>query len=247
MNRFASAFAISALAFAASAASAQDLTITYRMGDGQTASHYFTKDRVRMSTGRTDTIVDLASGRIVSLDNEKKQYFEMTIDEIEAAMKGASAQMEQAMAQVPPAMRAQMEKMMGGAAAEVTLTKGGTKTIAGYSCQLYTITMGQNVSQESCHTTAITPPFDPGAFKKLSRASMPMMQGADKFVAKLSEIQGLSLMENTTMSMMGRKNVVSMEATEVKKGPVPASVFDMPAGYKKVESPLKQMGRMGGR
>jgi hypothetical protein len=32
----------------------------------------------------------------------------------------------------------------------------------------------------------------------------------------------------------------SSEATEVKKGPIPASTFDVPAGYSKKASPFKR-------
>lgn len=245
MKRLFAALAISALALTASAA--DDLTITFKFSDGTTTAHYFTKDRIRMNSGRNDTVLDFASGKIVTIDNQKKEYSEMTIDEMDAAMKSAAAQMEQAMAQVPPQMREQMAKMMGGAAAEVTVTKGATKTVAGYPCQVYSVTMGQTVSQESCNTTALVPPFDPANFRKLSRISIPMIQGADKLIAKMSEIQGIALIQNTTVSMMGRKNTTSMEATEVKKGAIAADVFATPAGYKLVDSPLKKMGRMGGR
>ena len=234
--------ALSALALSVSA---EDLTITFKSTDGSAATHYFSKDRIRMNSGRTDTMMELASGKIVTIDHQKKEYSEMTVAEIDEAMKGMAAQMEQAMAQVPPQMRERMAGMMGGAAAEVTVTKGATKTVAGYSCQAYTITMGAAMTQETCNTTALIPPFDPANFQKLSRVSIPMMQGMDKLIKKMSEIQGIALMQHTTMSMMGRKTDTGMEATDVKKGAIGADVFAMPAGYKKVESPLKNMGKMG--
>ena len=56
----------------------------------------------------------------------------------------------------------------------------------------------------------------------------------------------MALSTHTTISVMGRKNEVSMEATEIKKGAIAADVFAMPEGYKKVESPLKAMSKMGG-
>jgi hypothetical protein len=245
LKRFFAALAISTLALSASAA--DDLTITFKFSDGATTAHYFTKDRIRMNSGRNDTVLDFTTGKIVTIDNQKKEYSEMTVEEIDATMKAAAAQMEEAMAQMPPGLRDRMAGMMGGAAGEVTVTKGATKTIAGYPCQVYSVTMGQSVSQESCNTTALTPPFDPANFRKLSRISIPMIQGADKLIAKMSEIQGIALIQNTTVSMMGRKSTTSMEATEVKKGAIGADVFATPAGYKKVDSPLKKMGRMGGR
>ena len=237
--------AVLALAAFAASASAEDLTITMKSTDGATATHYFTRDRIRMNSGTTDTMMDFASGKITMIDNKKKEYSEMTIDEIDAAMKSMAAQMEQAMANVPPQMREKMAGMMGGAAAEVTVTKGATRTIAGFPCQTYTITMGASMTQESCNSTALTPPFDPANFQKLSRISIPMMQGMDKMFKKMAEIQGIALMNHTTMSMMGRKNETGMEATEVKKGAIPADVFATPSGYKLVESPMKKMGKSG--
>jgi len=228
----------------ASPASAEDLTITFQSSEGGTNVHYYTKDRMRLNNGRTDTIMDFASGKITNIDHQKKQYSEMTIDEIDAAMKGVSAQMEQAMANVPPAMREKMAKMMGGGgAAEVTVTKGETRTIAGYACQVYTVTMGNNMTQQSCNSTALTPPFDPSNFQKLTRVSLPMVQGMDKLVEKTAEIKGLSLMNHTSMNMMGRKMDTTVEATEVKKGALGEDVFALPSGYKKVDSPLKAMTR----
>ena len=239
--------AVLALSTLALSASAQDLTITFKASDGTASTSYFTKDKVRTASGRSDAIMDFASGTIVNIDHQKKEYFEMTVTEIDEVSKAASAQMEQAMAQVPPQMREQMAKMMGGAAAEVTVTKGATRTIAGYACQDYTIAMGANMTQETCNSTALTPPFDPANFIKMARISVPMIQGMDKFVARMQEIKGIALATHMSMNVMGQKRETTMEATEVKKGPVAADAFQIPAGYKKVESPLKSMGKMGGR
>ncbi len=235
-----------ALAAFALSASAEDLTITLKSSDGTTATHYYTKDRIRMTGAKVDTILELASGKIVNIDNQKKEYSEMTIAEIDQAMKAMSAQMEQSMANMPPQLREKMAGMMGGAAAEATVTKGATRTIAGYPCQTWTIAMGTTMTQESCNSTALTPPFDPANFQKLSRISIPMMQGMDKMFKKMAEIQGISLMHHTTFSMMGRKTDTTVEATEVKKGAVPADAFAIPAGYKQVESPIKKMAKQGG-
>lgn len=243
MIRLTAVLALSAFALSASA---EDLTITFKSTDGSTATHYFSKDRIRMNNGRNDTIMEFVSGKIVNIDNQKKEYSEMTVTEIDEAMKGMAAQMEQAMANIPPQLREKMAGMMGGAASEVTVTRGATRTVAGYSCQTYTIAMGANMTQESCNSTALTPPFDPANFQKLSRVSVPMMQGMDKMIRKLSEIQGIALVHHTTMNMMGRKTDIGMEATEIKKGAIAADVFATPAGYKQVESPLKKMGKMGG-
>ena len=48
---------------------------------------------------------------------------------------------------------------------------------------------------------------------------------------------GIDCDESRTIMMKMR---TSSEATEVKKGAIPASTFDLPAGYKKKSSPFKR-------
>lgn len=257
-SRFALLFLLGSFVFV-SAAAAEDLTITYKVtgrGDAtSTATQYYSASKIRMSDGQQDTILDLAAGKIINVDHKQKQYSEMTLAEIEAMLKDASAQMEQASAQmqeamknVPPAMRDKMKGMMGGGVmggvvASMEVTKGGTRSVAGYSCQEYTITMGESVKTETCNTTALKPPFDPTQFQKMWSFSNPAFMKAAKDAAKMAEkfqqIQGLPLAEKSSVNVMGRSMTTIKEATEVKKGAIPASAFDPPAGYKKVDSPMK--------
>jgi hypothetical protein len=243
-----STFALALAAFALTA-SAEDLTITYKTSDGATTTDYFTKDKIRASQGKSDTIMEFATGKMVNIDHQKKEYSEITIAEIQEISKSMAAQMEQQMANMPPQLREKMAGMMGGGAmGEATLTKGETKTIAGYPCQSWTLALGATWTQETCNSTALTPPFDPANFQKLAAVSIPMMQGMEKLFQKMAQIQGLSLSQRTTMNMMGRKTDTTREATEVKKGAIPADVFAIPAGYKQVESPMKKgMGKPGPR
>ena len=118
-----------------------------------------------MSGAEHDSIVEYATGKITSIDHKKKEYSEVTLAEMEAQMKAAAAEMEKASAQMkqqmegmPPAMREKMEKMMGGVAEATTVTKGGTRKVAGYDCQDYTIAMGQAVKTQTCNTTALDAP-----------------------------------------------------------------------------------------
>jgi len=242
-------------AFAASA-SGGDLTITFKTTAGQevgTSTQYLTADRVMTSEDQTDTIVELATGRIVTIDHKRKQYSEITADELEAIMASmsgkmeeANAQMAEAMKNMPPAMRERMGGMLGGGG-EVTVTKGGTREIAGYETEQYTIAMGETVRMEMWTTNALKLPMDPGAFQKLARyanpmLSSPMLKNVGQLVEKMKEVQGYALATRTTLSVMGSSNQTSREATAVATGAIPASTFEIPAGYKKVESPFKKRG-----
>jgi hypothetical protein len=77
-------------------------------------------------------------------------------------------------------------------------------------------------------------------------ASNPMFKGFGQLAEKMSEIEGLTLASATSAKIMGRASESSREATEVRTGPIPASEFDVAAiapGYKKVDSPLKKLGK----
>ena len=108
--------------------------------------------------------------------------------------------------------------------------------------------MGENMTTDIWATTAIQWPFDPAQFRRMSGFSMPsgpMMKSAAKMAEEMKEVQGFTLADAVSFKMAGRTTVTSKEATEVKKGPIPAETFAVPAGYKKVDSPMLKMGQMG--
>src|SRR5262249_55252974 len=101
--------AFSLLTIAASPLAAEDLTIVFKetggTGTGATTAQYYTSARMRHNQGDHDSIVEYATGKIISIDNKKKEYWEATAAEFEAQMKKMNAQMEQAnaqMANMPP-------------------------------------------------------------------------------------------------------------------------------------------------
>jgi hypothetical protein len=69
----------------------------------------------------------------------------------------------------------------------------------------------------------------------------PGMNSASALQEKTKELKGFPLASTTTINVLGNTRTISSEVQEIKKGPVAASVFDLPAGYKKVDSPLKSM------
>src|SRR5262249_60540956 len=103
---------------------------------------------------RGELIAEPAAGKFTMIDNRKKEYYVGTKQEMEAAgaamaakMKEMEPQMKKAQEQMkslPPEMQQKMAGLMGGFAAAVTVTKGpGTRTIAGYKCDNWTMTIGQ--------------------------------------------------------------------------------------------------------
>jgi hypothetical protein len=247
IDRLAAAACLAALA--AVPALAEDLTIVYKTtgpNGGGTATSYFSTEKMRMSDADRDTVVEYGPGRIVSIDHKKKEYSDVTLAELEAGMKAASERMQAMsaqMANMPPAVREKMQGAMGGGA--VAVTKGATKKVAGYDCQVYDVTMGTMMTMHLCATTAITPPAPNVDFRRFT--SMAGFAGNPMFknmVEEMKKVQGFTLAESTSMKIMGRSTETSKEATEVKKGAIPAAAFDVASiakGYKKVANPATQM------
>ena len=254
---------LSAAAFAAVIAApvlAEDLTVTFKTtgsgGDG-TATQYYSSERMRTHDGKQDTIFEYASGTLTNIDHGKKEYSEITLAEIEEAMKAARAQMDQAMAQMesmPASVREKMEKMMGGMGGEVTVTRGETKEVAGYPTQEYIVTMGEGVKMNLWNTTDLALPIPEVDLRKLASftgpmaamAQNPMFKGFGQLAEKMQEMEGFTLASASSFEMMGRGHQSSREATAVKTGPIPASEFDVASlapGYKKVDSPLSEIGK----
>jgi hypothetical protein len=234
---------------------AEDLTIVYKTtgaGGAGSTTQYFASDKVRTGDADNETIMDYAAGRIVAVDHKKKEYSEITFAEMEAGLKALAAktdQMQEQMAAMPPAMREKMEQMMGGAASAVTVTRGGTRQVAGYTCQDYTLAMGQAMTTKVCATTALQYPMDYRKYQALAgsaaaMANNPLFKGMGKMVDELRKIEGLTIAESTSMKMMGRSMDSSKEAVEIKKGAIPAAAFDVAAiakGYKKVAHPMTKL------
>jgi DNA-binding protein YbaB len=258
INRLLLAAAVASLVHVVAPAAAEDLTLVFKStghgGTGTTTS-YYSSEKMRTGDAEAETIVEYGPGKIITIDHKKKQYSEMTLAEMEAAMQQAAQKMEQMQKQfeqMPPAVREKMEQMMGGGAAAVTVTKGGTREVAGYSCQDYTLAMGETMTTKLCASTALAFPAPNVDFKRFSSfatsagmlAQNPMFKGMAKMADELKKIEGITLAESTSVKMMGRSIDSSREATEVKKGPIPASVFDLATiakGYKKVPHPITKM------
>ncbi len=243
------------------AASAQDLTITSKMtedgGKPEIAKSYVSSDHVRMSEPRgNDVIFDLKSGDMTVLDGTKKTYYVITqkdIDEMIEAVKERmnSPEMKQAQEQMknlPPDLQKRMQSMMGAAMQTEVKKTGTTRTVAGYRCENWTITIGQVSQMEQCVTTELK--FPAAAWdrfksfndrmRSMSAAMGPMASGMDKMREELEKVKGFPIARTQTTTVMGHKSTSTSEVTEVSHGPIPASAWTVPGDYKRVESPMKR-------
>lgn len=245
----------------AATAAAQDMTIISRVtrdgGAPETRTSYISSDRIRISQPEgNEAILDLKSGDMTVLDSRKKTYYVITqkdLDDMAATMKERmnSPEMQRAQEQMKnmsPEMQKRMQDMMGGMMA-VTVTKTGTsRTVAGYHCDNWTVTIGQISKTEECLTTELKfPPQTYDRYKsymdsmKSMMASMgPMAKNFDSMREQMAKLKGFPVATTSSTSIMGHASSSTSEVTEVKRGPIPASAWAIPAGYKQVDSPMKQ-------
>jgi hypothetical protein len=256
--------AVLALALALPAL-ADDLTIVSRVSRGDepptTATSYLTADRLRITQpdGR-EFMADMKSGDITMVDGRKKQYSVITKQDLEQLKARMQQQMnspemqkaQEQMKNLPPEVQKRMQGAMGGIMSSITVQKTGTtRKVAGYTCENWTVSFGQLSRTEQCMSTELPLPAQAwDSYRDFYRDMMGMMGAAGPMAKSLSDMRekmkdmkGFPMAVTTTTSMMGKPSTTTTEVTEVKRGPIPASVWQVPAGYTKVDNPLVKGGR----
>ena len=217
------------------AAAAGDLTIVSKVtpskGQPYTSTQYLTPERMRMSDGENDTIVDVSGGKIVQIDHKKKTYFETTF-----------AEMQQHFAQLAEMLDSNpmMESMMGKVTQVDVQKTANTREIAGHSCTDYVITLGASFSETVCVTPDVEIPVEYYDASKMMYAMMgPMASRFEKMLDEMKKLDGFALATDLDMKVMGMDASSSSEVTEIREGTVPDEVFAIPSGYKKKKAPFE--------
>lgn len=236
MSHLSRAAAVLALASLPSLAAAFEMTVVSRTAVGggapTTSTQYIGTERIRTADGENDVIVEVGTGRLTVINHKKKEYYEITREQLLAGMQAFEQQMS------GPA-GAMIEKMMGGKVGEVSVQKGAARKVAGYDCTSYTFAMGENMRYETCMTQAVQLPsayYD--ALRGPYAMMGPMGRRFQKVFDEMQKVKGFPVAMNSTVSLMGKNVSVSSEATEVRRGAIPATAFQVPAGYKKKEAKL---------
>ena len=257
-------FAVLTIALAVPAA-ADDLTIVSKVTRGDepptTATSYLTSDHVRVVQGDgREMIADLKSGDITMVDNRKKEYFTITrqdMDQLKARIQqqANSPEMQRAQEQMknlPAEVQKKMQAAMGGLVSAVSVQKtGATRKIAGYNCESWTVALGTMSRTEQCLSTELPLPVQAwdayrgfaGDMMGMMSAMGPLAKGFSEMREKMKEMKGYPMAVTTTTTMVGRPATTATEVVEVKRGSVPASAWQVPAGYTKVDNPMTRHSR----
>jgi hypothetical protein len=239
---------------------AQDLTIVSKATtDGkptETTTSYLSRDHVRIAQGDgKESMVNFNTGQMTTLDGRNKTYYVTTRQDMEQFAAKMQQQMnspemkkaQEKMKNLSPDERKKMDAAMGGMADSFDVRKTGTtRKIAGYLCVNWTITFGQLSKTEECLTSELQFPVQAWdmyrgfaeSMKSVMAAFGPMAKSATQMQEKFKNMKGYPMATTTTVNIMGHSSTKASEVTEVKRGPIPASAWEIPAGYTKVDNPM---------
>ncbi|MEA2824115.1 MAG: hypothetical protein QOF03_597 [Alphaproteobacteria bacterium] len=242
---------------------------------------YIDTDRMKLVNADNIMIFRGDLNRVWMIEPQKKSYMEWTpetMQQMAGQVAGASAQMAAAMAQMqaemaklPPEQRAQMEAMMAGrgglaglaggrggapAAPQVSYTRaGGSKTVAGWSCDQYRKTVNGQQEEDLCIARIAATGFSQADFQVFERfsnfmspiMSQPSVPKSDIMnwtdMNKAIGFQGVPL--DTVMYSGGRPNM-QQTVNKAERTAIPASTYELPTGLTKQDISA-MFGARGGR
>ena len=204
---------------------------------------YYLPHMFKQSTDDNATIFRLDKGLIIRVNKEKKEYSEMTFDELQAQVKEATGMLDSKMAEMkknldkmPPEQRKMVEQMMGdklkGSSADrkVTVSKTSeTSTISGYPCTKYIVKANDKDFATFWTTTGVKEFASmKDDFKDFSQRLASMVPSGGGTIAEaMKQIEGFPIQT----SISGLTSTV----TKIEKGKISPSEFEPPTGYTKVK------------
>ena|SRR5688572_27563375 len=189
---------------------------------GQPATNTIQTMRIKGSKARIDhqnmktyQILDLGAKKVYNVDPDKKEVMVMGLDMMNAA--GA------------------MFKQMNQNAKLNVQDTGSTRTVNGFKCTDYVVSMSgaMSLNSKQCVTRDVDY-SDFEAFRPYAEGMVKMLAG-DEGAAKLPP--GISVITETEMTMMGQKVNSRTELQSLKKEEIPATAFAIPPGFTTKEMP----------
>ena len=250
-------FTLTVLLLATAAGASEDFTVvsknTLNGKPSENTTNYLSDNHARMGQRGHDVIIDVKSGTMTILDARKKTWYAVTkadLDELNAKMKEKMSS---------PEAKKGMEAMQGMTAAmassiEVKKT-GNSRKVGSYTCDEWQITTNAMTTMKECVTSEVKfPAHAYEAFRKFG-ASMsgaspfaPAVKPGESLGEKMAAIKGYPVATSMTIDVMGNKTTTESEVIEISHAAIPASTWEVPAGYSKIDNPMKKaFDRQGSR
>ncbi|MBN2339599.1 MAG: DUF4412 domain-containing protein [Acidobacteria bacterium] len=195
-----------------------------------TATEYFGRSAMRTRTeGGDDSIIRFDEKKILTLDHRTKTYSEVTFDQLQTMLDRAGEALEEHGEEMET-----VKKMMGLADMSITVTEAGPgETIAGYPTAKYLLRGPMEIEIHAATDLRIPPAYYD--MMKLRAPDNPVLD-MKKLIDEMKRIEGFPLKTVTTMKMMNMEMKTTRVVTSIEKGAIPAAVFEIPAGYRRVQA-----------
>jgi hypothetical protein len=203
--------------------------------------------------GGHEMIIDLKTRTMTVLDGNKKTYYTVTKSDMDAL----NAKMRERM-NTPDGKKgmAMMQGMTDSMSDSYQVKKTGQKRKVGqFTCEEWEITMAEMSTTTECVTSEVKYPahaYD--AFKAFGESMKgvspfaPSAKSTDAMVEKRKAIKGFPVASSTSTNVMGHQMTSASEVVEISHAAIPATTWEVPAGYTKVENPMsKAMNDKGAR
>jgi hypothetical protein len=255
-----------AVAFPTLAAARAEAGVTMVMQRGADAPStlYIDGDKMRMETakgGERTVVIDATGKRMMMINDEAKTYVEITEADMKrfASMATARcAEMKERVKSMPPEQRQRVEGMMGAMCAakdakapELKFEKTGQKkSVNGFSCEMYRVLENGTAKEEDClapWSAGLLQRSDFAGLRKfaedVAKESGAMAPGGGRqMFQQFDKYPGFPVSRHPLEAgQLGLNEDEQLKS--LKRGPIPADKFVVPAGYKKTEMP---MGGPGG-
>lgn len=188
-------------------------------------------DRMRNDQGSASVIIRLDTQKMIIVNHTDQTY-----SVVDLPLNVSSY--------LPPQMAEQMMAMMK---LDVTVTPTDEhKKIGDWNARRYNMTMSsQMMSMEATMWATTDVKLDTQTYRKMFADILSLQPGADAMGEEMAKVDGLVVVQNSTMTMAmaGNTTIASTEkVTSVEKGDPPAGTYDPPEGY--TEKPFDFMNLM---
>jgi hypothetical protein len=231
-------------------------------------------DRLKVVSPEATVIYRGDLNRLWIVNAARQTYMEMTPETIQrmssqmagmqAQLGAAQAQLQAQLAQMPPEQRAMMQQMLagrglGGPAAapagppQIAYAKaGGSKTVAGFNCDLYRMTSNGQPEQDLCIAPLGSAGLGPADFQVMEKfaafvaplASSPMApKNAYMNWNEMNRAIGFAGVPLDTIIYVQGRPSIEQGVTKIDRKAVSAAEFELPAGLTKQDMPMGPPGR----
>jgi hypothetical protein len=217
---------------------------------------YFDGGRMRSNDSDGDGAI-FKNKTIYALNSENKSYTmvdKAAVDRMAGPLAEARKKMEAQMAGMTPEQRAMMEKMMGGAAPGGKAPKrdvkatGRSESVAGFKCTIWEVSVNGQKDQELCATPASSIPGGTdvlAVMREIGTMLQGLSEGLGTMARRTAHEEWKDVAKIGGVPILTRDFVDGQPSSEtrlavIRNESVPASMFEVPAGYKE-----KKMPKMG--